>query len=46
MLSEQFIREFQDKVNWKKISMRQQLSEKFLAEFKDQLNWSTVHEDS
>jgi hypothetical protein len=34
-LSEDFIREFDDKVNWKIICENQQLSEDFIMEFVD-----------
>ena len=37
-LSEDFIREFQDKVEWNNISAYQKLSEDFIREFKDKLN--------
>jgi len=38
-LSEEFIREFQDKVNWYHVSHYQKLSESFIKEFKDNVNW-------
>ena len=38
-LSEDFIREFQDKVDWGKISCNQILSEDFIREFKDKVDW-------
>ena len=37
-LSEDFIREFQDKVNWKMIAYKQELSEDFIREFQDKIN--------
>ena len=37
-LSEDFIREFKDKVNWGHISIYQKLSEDFIREFKDKVN--------
>ena len=37
ILSEDFIREFQDKVDWIGISKYQTLSEDFIREFKDKL---------
>ena len=37
-LSEDFIREFKDKVDWQSISMYQILSEDFIKEFQDKLN--------
>ena len=41
-LSEDFIREFKDKVNWHRISSCQRLSEEFIREFKDRVNWGCV----
>jgi len=41
-LSESFIREFQDKLDWSSISVYQKLSESFIREFKDKLNWSNI----
>ena len=38
-LSEDFIREFQDKVVWRYISEYQTLSEDFKEEFKDKINF-------
>ena len=38
-LSEDFIREFKDKVNWNTISFYQKLSEDFIREFKDKVDW-------
>jgi len=38
-ISEEFIREFQDKVNWNYISKYQKLSESFIIEFQDKVNW-------
>ena len=38
-LSEDFIREFQDKVDWDWISKYQNLSEDFIREFKDKVDW-------
>ncbi len=38
-LSEDFIREFQDKVAWYEISYHQKLSENFIREFKDKVGW-------
>ena len=43
-LSENFIREFQDKVYWDSISMRQKLSESFIREFQDKVNWYIISE--
>ena len=41
-LSENFIREFQDKVYWRLISEYQKLSENFIREFQDKVNWSYI----
>ena len=41
-LSEDFIREFQDKINWKTISATQKLSEEFIIEFKDKVDWEYI----
>ena len=38
-LTEDFIREFQDKVDWDCISECQRLSEDFIREFKDKVDW-------
>ena len=38
-LSEDFIREFKDKVNWDYISAFQSLSEEFIEKMKDKVNW-------
>ena len=38
-LTEDFIREFADKVNWCYISLCQHLSEDFICEFKDRVSW-------
>ena len=37
ILSENFIREFQNKVNWHRISEYQKLSENFIQEFKHKI---------
>jgi len=37
LLSEDFIREFQDRVNWECISKYQTLSEPFIREFRDKM---------
>ena len=39
ILSENFIRKFQNKVNWDYISKYQILSENFIGEFQDKVNW-------
>ncbi|GIY32772.1 uncharacterized protein CEXT_484971 [Caerostris extrusa] len=41
-LSEDFIREFQDKVNWVNITGKQALSEHFIREFQDKVNWVNI----
>jgi hypothetical protein len=41
-LSEEFIREFQDKVDWVRISKSQKLSESFICEFKDKVDWMYI----
>ena len=38
-LTEDFIREYQDSVDWTLISTHQKLSEPFIREFKDKLGW-------
>ena len=39
ILSEEFIREFQNEVDWIWISRLQLLSDEFLLEFKDKIDW-------
>ena len=41
-LSEDFIREFQDKVCWGSISENQKLSEPFIREFQDKVHWDYI----
>ena len=41
-LSDNFIREFKDKVDWSQISVYQKLSEDFMREFKDELVWTNI----
>ena len=41
-LSENFIREFENKVIWSNISTYQNLSENFIREFKDKINWRKI----
>ena len=43
-LTEDFIREFKDKVDWFYISLSQELSEKFIKEFQDKVNWEYISE--
>jgi phosphoribosylanthranilate isomerase len=40
--SENFIRKFQDKVDWDYISIHQELSEEFIEKFQDKINWEAV----
>ena len=39
---ENFIREFQDKVDWDEISCNQELSEDFIREFQDKVDWIEI----
>ncbi len=41
-LSEDFIREFKDKINWGIISIFQNLSESFMREFQNKINWHYI----
>jgi len=41
-LSESFIEQFQDKVQWEYISCYQKLSEKFIAKFENKVNWRKI----
>ena len=41
-LSEEFIREFQYRVDWDNISKCQKLSEDFIREFKDKIDWGLI----
>jgi len=43
-LSENFIRKFQDKLDWNSISEFQNLSENFIREFQDKLDWNSISE--
>ncbi len=43
-LSEEFISEFQYKVNWYNISIRQKLSEDFIRELQDKVYWGRISE--
>ena len=42
ILSEDFIREFIDKVDWSAVCRYQKLSEDFIREFKDKVHWGVV----
>ena len=42
ILSEDFIREFQNRVNWGYISVNQKLSDGFIGEFKNKINWTYI----
>jgi hypothetical protein len=41
-LTEEFIREFADKVDWACICMYQKLSEDFIREFQDKVHWDRI----
>ena len=41
-LSEDFIREFKDKVNWEILSFYQTLSEDFIRKLKNKVNWRGI----
>ena len=41
-LSEDFIREFSDKLDWRIISISQKLSEDFIREFADKVDWKQI----
>ena len=41
-LTEDFIREFKDRVNWEFIAMSQKLSEDFIREFQDRVSWQMI----
>jgi hypothetical protein len=41
-LSEEFIKEFQDKVGWIYISKHQKLSEEFIKKFQDKVDWDYI----
>ena len=41
-LSEEFIREFADRVDWQRISIYQRLSEGFIREFADRVDWLQI----
>ena len=41
-LTEDFMKEFKDKLNWNKISQYQTLSEDFIKEMKDYVKWSKI----
>ena len=43
-LTEDFIREFADKVDWEWLSRYQRLSEDFIREFKDKVDWFYISE--
>jgi len=46
-LSEDFIRNFKDEINWTTISRNQKLSEYFIREFKDKVDWCyiSIHQE-
>lgn len=41
-LSEDFIREYQNKLNWDNISIYQELSDDFIREFQDKVDWKLI----
>jgi len=41
-ISECFIRQFEDKLDWENISFSQKLSEEFIREFKDKVYWEYI----
>jgi hypothetical protein len=41
-LSENFIREFKNKINWINISRYQKLSEDFIRDFQDKIDWLNI----
>ena len=41
-LSEEFIREFTDRVNWNSIAVHQNLSENFIRKFKGKVTWNWI----
>ena len=43
-LTEDFIREFADRVHWIGISAQQHLSEDFIREFADRVDWNWIAE--
>lgn len=43
-LSSNFIRAFQEKLDWALLSMHQALSEEFIIEFKDKVRWDYISE--
>jgi hypothetical protein len=44
ILSEDFIKEFKNKINWNYISCYQKLSENFIREFQDKVHWGLISE--
>ena len=42
VLSEDFIRKFADKVDWRTISSHQEISENFIREFQDKVDWREI----
>ena len=42
LLTDDFIRDFRDEVDWKWISSTQQRNENFIEEFKEKINWEAV----
>jgi hypothetical protein len=44
-VSEEFIREFHDRVDWYLVSSEQTLSEEFIREFQDRIVWDYLYQD-
>ena len=44
-LLEYFIREFRNRVDWRCISIKQNLAEAFVREFRDRVNWNWICEN-
>jgi len=42
ILSEDFIREFEDRISWSWVSIEQNLSEDFIREFQHKVNWHNI----
>ena len=42
-LSEQFIRDYQNKLDWNSISFNQKMSDKFIIEFQNKINFHVLH---
>jgi hypothetical protein len=42
IITEEFMREFQDKIDWVRVSKSQKLSESFICEFQDKVDWTYI----